>query len=374
MKRILHIQVLPQMAGVQRISLEILKSLSDRDFEKFVLFGTEITGEKRLECQRLFESAGVKVIYSSRLKRAIGLSDIGALFFIYKLCKRFRFDIVHTHSTKPGIIGRIGATLARVPYVIHTVHGLAFHKFLKSPKWQFYWLCEMFASFFCDRIILVNRYYSRYFKWFKSKTLTIYNGVDLSKYLTDGKKMEEKSDNKEVKILFVGRLDVPKDPLTLLEAARTIIGQTEDVRFTIVGNGMLFEPCQRFIRDNNLESRVVLANWHEDTLPFYRDHDIFVTTSIYEAFGLVFVEAGCNYLPTVATNVEGIPEVIKDGETGLLTDARNYEGVADHLLYLVRNPQIRRTMGQNAYNWVTATFSAERMAREYIDVYNAKQS
>lgn len=374
MKRILHIQVLPQMAGGQRMSLEILKSLPDQDFEKFVLFGTEITGEKRLECQRLFESAGVKVIYSSKLKRAIGLSDIGALFFIYKLCKRFRFDIVHTHSTKPGIIGRIGATLARVPYVIHTVHGLAFHKFLKFPKWQFYWLCEMFASFFCDRIILVNRYYSRYFKWFKSKTSTIYNGVDLSKYLTDSKKLEEKSENKEVKILFVGRLDVPKDPLTLLKAARIVIEQTENTRFTIVGNGMLFEPCQRFIRDNNLESRVVLANWHEDTLRFYRDHDIFVTTSIYEAFGLVFVEAGCNYLPTVATNVEGIPEVVKDGETGLLTDARNYEGVANHLLYLVRNPQIRKTMGQNAYNWVTATFSAKRMAREYLDVYNAKRS
>jgi len=362
------------MAGAQRISFEILKSLPDRDFEKFVLFGTEITGEKRLECQRLFESVGVKVIYSSKLKRTIGLSDIGALYFIYKLCKRFHFDIVHTHSTKPGIIGRIGATLARVPYVMHTVHGLAFHKFLKFPQWQFYWLCEMFASCFCDRIILVNKYYSRYFKWFKSKTSTIYNGVDLSKYLTDGKKLEEGLDNKDVKILFVGRLDAQKDPLTLLKATRIVISQTENVQFTIVGNGTLFETCQRFIRDNNIESRVALANWHEDMLPFYRDHDILVSTSIYESFGLVFVEAGCNCLPTVATNVEGIPEVVKDGETGLLTDARNYEGIANHLLYLVRNSQARKTMGINAYNWVTSTFSAERMANEYLDVYNSNQS
>ena len=83
MKKILHILVLPQMAGSQRISLEILKNLPDDEFEKHVLFGTEICGEKREECQRLFEAAGAKVIYLKTLKRAIGLSDFQALISIY---------------------------------------------------------------------------------------------------------------------------------------------------------------------------------------------------------------------------------------------------------------------------------------------------
>jgi glycosyltransferase involved in cell wall biosynthesis len=116
------------------------------------------------------------------LYREIGIRDIGAFIEIYSICKRERFDIVHTHSTKPGIIGRIAAKLAHVPLVIHTVHGLSFHDFVKFPRWHFYWICEMIASFFCDNIVLVNNYYRKYFKLFKSKVITIYNGVNFLFY------------------------------------------------------------------------------------------------------------------------------------------------------------------------------------------------
>jgi glycosyltransferase involved in cell wall biosynthesis len=181
MKKILHIQVLPKLTGVQRISLEILKGLPHDEYDKYILFSNNgVDNTLKLICREAFEKSGIKVLFCHTLYREIGIRDIQAFIEIYKLCKQEKFDIVHTHSTKPGIIGRIAATLAHVPYVIHTVHGLAFHSFVKFPKWHFYWICEMVASFFCDNIIIVNNYYCKYFKLFKSKVVTIYNGVDFS--------------------------------------------------------------------------------------------------------------------------------------------------------------------------------------------------
>ena len=181
--KILHIQVLPKLSGVQRISLEILKSLPEEKYDKYVLFSNDIVDDRlKVKCKEEFEKIGVKVLFAKNLYRSISLKDIKAFVEIYKLCKKECFDIVHTHSTKPGVIGRIAATLARVPLVIHTVHGLAFHDYIKFPKWQFYWICEMAASFFCTKIVLVNTYYAKYFSFFKRKLLTIYNGIDFKMY------------------------------------------------------------------------------------------------------------------------------------------------------------------------------------------------
>jgi hypothetical protein len=178
-KKILHIQVLPKLTGVQRISLEILRNLPNDEYDKYILFSSHgVDNSLKLICKEEFEKAGITVLFSHSLYRKIGMRDIQAFIEIYRLCKQEKFDIVHTHSTKPGVIGRIAAKLAYVPLVIHTVHGLAFHNFVKFPKWQFYWMCEMIASCFCDNIVLVNNYYRKYFKPFKSKVATIYNGVN----------------------------------------------------------------------------------------------------------------------------------------------------------------------------------------------------
>lgn len=178
--KIIHLQVLPKLSGVQKVSLEIMRLLPDSQYDKYILFGvTKDCGDKE-ECLKKFREAGCHVILFPYMKRNINWSDFKALLELYSLFRREKFDIVHTNSTKPGIIGRIAATLAGVPYVIHTVHGLAFHKSLKLSLWLFYWSCEMFASIFCDKIILVNYHYMKYFKPFKYKVEVIYNGIDYS--------------------------------------------------------------------------------------------------------------------------------------------------------------------------------------------------
>lgn len=331
--KILHIQVLPKLSGVQKVSLEIFKKLNNEKYDKYILFSDSIGYGDRAECIKEFEATGAKVLFSKLLKREIGISDFPALFELYKLCKREKFDIVHTNSTKPGIIGRIAAFVAGVPLVVHTVHGLSFHKFVKFPIWQFYWACEMIASCFCHKIIIVNKYYLKYFKWFKNKTCTIYNGVDYSKFPTSNINGYVEKHGR-VNVLFVGRLDKPKNPLLLLEAARRLRITHPNVHFRLVGDGEYMEQCRRFISDNQLHDYVSLEGWRTNVYNYYQQSDIFAVPSIYEAFGIMFLEAGYYKLPVCSTTAEGIPEVVINNLTGVLCEPNDVDAFTKNLTLL----------------------------------------
>lgn len=364
--KILHIQVLPKLSGVQKVSLELFKKLPC-NFDKYILFSGSSEYGDVSDCVHAFESTGAKVLFSDSLQREISFTDINAFKEIYQLCKREKFDIVHTNSSKPGIVGRIAATLAGVPLVVHTVHGLSFHKFVKWPKWGFYWACEMFSSLFCDQITIVNRYYTKYFRWCSKKVKVIYNGLPFSDFpKPEETKIKESS---HVRILFVGRLDTPKNPMFLLRAAKNICSRYHNVSFTLVGDGEFYDECKDFIVENGLEDRVNLVGWQKDVYSYYKTHHILAIPSIYEAFGLIFVEAGYYSLPTVTTNVEGIPEVVEDGVTGLLclpTDLQAFEANIEKLLV---DDSLRTKLGQNAHNRVVSQFNVDNMSEKYINLY-----
>lgn len=367
MKKILHIQVLPKLSGVQKVSLNILKSLP-AEYDKYILFGDLLDSGDKADCIKQFEKVGVKVLLLSELKREICWNDIHAFWKIFKLCKKEKFDIVHTNSTKPGIIGRIAATLAGVPLVVHTVHGLAFHQFMKFPRWHFYWLCEMCASLFCDKIILVNQYYSKYFKWCRKKICTIYNGIDFSELPTPVPKVR---DYHPLKILFVGRLDEQKDPFTMLKAFQIVCEKYPKTTFTLVGDGKLYSDCKDFIQSQGLQDKVNLVGWQQKVSNYYLSHDIFVMSSIYEAFGLVFLDAGYYNLPSVATDVEGIPEVVKDKKTGLLSHPYDHIALAQNVIYLIEHADKRIELGKNAHKYVTLNFNLNRMESRYLQIYES---
>ena len=369
MKKILHIQVLPKLSGVQRISYEILKSLSSDEYDKYILFSDSQTTGDRQNLIDMFSAVGVKVLFSSKLKREICWRDFEALMEIYQLCREFRFDIVHTHSTKPGIIGRIAATTARVPLIVHTVHGLSFHKFIRFPKWQFYWMCEMMASLFCDRIVLVNKYYRRYFHWLGEKVSTIYNGIDFKNLSQISVARNYQSEN--LKFLFVGRLDAQKNPIILLQVAKKLIEKYPSVSFSIVGDGELYSQCESFIHAHHMGDNIHLIGWQNNVEEYYLSHDIFIIPSIYEAFGLIFLEAGYNKLPVIATNVEGIPEVVKDGHTGLLSAPNDIDAMVQNCERLILNPKLRKALGEHGYKRVTTMFSVQKMTTGYINIYDS---
>lgn len=366
--KILHIQVLPKLSGVQKVSLEVLKSLSSNQYDKYILFSDALDCGDKAECFKAFEACGVKVLTSRHLHRSIGPKDLPALIEIYRLCRRERFDIVHTNSTKPGIIGRIAAYMARVPLVVHTVHGLSFHQFVPFPRWQFYWACEMFASMFCDRITIVNQFYTKYFRWFRRKTCTIYNGIDFG-HLPAISAPQGGTKGDTLNVLFVGRLDQPKNPMMLLKVAKQVLTTKPHVHFWLVGDGEFMDQCRQYVHDNRLAANVHLEGWRTDVTHYYAQADIFAATSLYEAFGIMFLEAGFYNLPVCATNVEGIPEVVANGETGLLSSPDDVNSFAANLLRLIEDGELRHTMGHRGHERVVSRFNSEQMVSSYEAIY-----
>jgi len=369
MKKIVHVQVIPKMSGVQTVSYEILKGLSNDNFDKYIICGTEGGDEKFFED---FEAIGVKVIKIPSLTRSIGVKDLIAFRELFRCFKKYRFDIVHTNSTKPGIIARIAARLAGAPNVVHTVHGIAYHKFEHPIKRCIYYLIELMSSLFSNHIVLVNKYYKRFYGFIPFVNIkTIYNGVNFS-----GLDEKTKVDSDEINILFFARLDAQKNPMHFLKAIKYIVENKlicnlDYCKFTVTGEGELRAECEAYVKDNNLSSWVVFTGWSVDKSRSYNSADILCVPSIYEAFGLIFVEAAHFGIPAISTRVEGIPEVVKDNETGILVEPNDVPGLAHSISKLVNDRSLRIELGQSA-KARSYEFTVDNMVSEYVCIYNSK--
>lgn len=363
-KKILHVQILSMLSGVQNSSLYILQNLDLDKYEPWLVCAPNKTGRKTSMISEA-EKAGVKVVTLESLKREVGFHDVKALYQIFKLCRQEKFDIVHTMTSKGGFLGRIAAKMAGCKKVVHTVQGVAFHKYEKPHKRVLYYLMEIIAGFFGDYVVSVNSYYKKFF-WFipKTKFKVIYNAFNPKNLV---KKVTRTDDI--LRLIFVGRLDLAKSPLDFLAAMLVLKQRKIPVEATVIGDGFYFEDMKKYLDNNDLNNTVNLLGWQDDIGNQLANHDIFCLTSIFEAFGIVFCEAGYTGLPSVATNVEGIPEVVKDGFTGLLVPPRNPIKFADAVQRLHENRDLLAQYGKNAEQRVNENFTIEIMVNKYQELY-----
>lgn len=361
--KVAHVQVLPILSGVQNISLEIFSALDNDIYEKYLFCSDDVMETK--EFTRRFEEQHVKIVRLPSLKRELGRHDWTAIKDFYRIFLNGKFDVVHTHSSKPGVVARIAARLAGIPFVVHTVHGVAFHANEPLLKRFVFFAAEFFASLFGHYVTSVNGYYSKYFRYLRHFQI-IYNGVD-----TQVDEVERSVEKFNRRILYLSRLERAKDPMTLLAAVLILREQyrREDFFLTVAGDGELMENARKYVVDNQLDECVEFLGWVEAKEQVYSNADIFCVPSIFEAFGLVFAEAGLYGLPTVSTNVEGIPEVVLDGKTGFLVESKRPEKLAEKLNYLLDNPDVCLRLGAEARKLVISRFGKEKMTREYIELY-----
>ena len=371
--KIAHINNISQLSGSQLVSLEILQSLSNEKFEKYIICGRHEAGiEEFLEkC----EEANVKSIILDSQKRNIGLNDFKYLKSLINILKKESFDIIHTNSSKPGLFGRIAAKFVGTKYILHTVHGIAFHNQLNIFSRSFFFLIEIFSSLFCDQIILVNNYYNKYYKWmFWVSKKTIYNGIHPTKDYYSIYNISRPLLN--FQIIFLGRLEFQKDPITYLKSINYIKENYLEIYnktlFTLVGEGDLKNECVNFINKYNLGKQVQILDWTDNKWELLSKSSILVAPSLYEAFGLIFLEAGMMHIPVIATNVEGIPEVIIDKETGFLVEPRDYKLLAKKIIELRNDFNLLKKMGDQNYLRVISQFKLEDKLNEYKKLYENK--
>jgi glycosyltransferase involved in cell wall biosynthesis len=372
--KVLLLVTLSEWGGAQHIVYLLAKHLR-KEYEITVACAPNGELIKKLRQEN------IRVIELSALCRNLQpWHDLQALWQLYRLMKRERFDVVHAHSTKAGLLGRIAARLAGVSVILFTAHGWAFTEGRSFWKRSLLAWIERFATRYSTKIICVSEHDYRLALEFKvarpEQLMVIHNGLDSQPYLSPSFYRGEvtstllsflgrKGVEGRAVVTFVGRLAAPKDPLTLLQA----IQKVPDCKMLIVGDGPLRRELEGFIQQNGLGERVLLVGASDRIPEILAASDIFVLSSYWEGLPLVIIEAMLAGLPVVATRVGGVPELIEEGVTGLLVPPGNPVELARALRALLDDESLRRRMGEAGKKRALELFTLDRMIEQYQQLY-----
>lgn len=304
--------------------------------------------------------------------------DFLTLVDLYRFIRKERFDIVHTHISKAGILGRFAAWLARTPIVVHTIHTFAFHDF--QPKWKnwLYIMLERIAARMTYRLVAVsslNIDKSLQYNIGQSEQFsTIYSGIELSKFeLPDfdpeAYRLQLGLDPDRPIVGVVGRLTFQKNPTCFVRAVSLLADRYPDVQFVLVGDGELREEVEQLRDALGLKERLILLGHRADTPQIFSCLDIVAHTSFYEGMGRVFAEAMACSKPIVATDVDGVAEAVDGIERGLLVPPNDPEALAEALSRLLDDRNLAMQMGQRGQAWVKERFEVRQMVRQIEALY-----
>jgi glycosyltransferase involved in cell wall biosynthesis len=329
------------------------------------------------EVQRLREGAGLQA-FQAPLRREPSTGDIGAMFRLRRYLHRHGpFDIVHCHSTKAGLVGRLGLAGCSVAR-LYTPHGFfTMDPTRSAPARRAVAAMEAALSRFCHGVIVVSR--QEYAHALRigipaAKLCLIPNGVALDQPgLTSLDRAALRSQwglaGGEVCIGFVGRLAPVKSPETMLRSFAAVASRSRTpARLIMVGDGPLAGTLRRLSLDLGLDARVIWLG-ARDARPLMQAFDVLALTSDSEGHPLVVLEAMAHGLPIVATAVGGIPETVQPGVNGYIAPVRGVAEIAATLDALVHDSALRERMG-HASRALSLKFSSTRMVDQTVRFYD----
>ena len=302
--------------------------------------------------------------------------DLKPLAGLRRILKATHFDLIHAHLPPAELYARLallGTPATALPLIISKHNDCAFHR-LPGELAMERWVARRASA----TIVIsdaVNRYMTARRVGAAARMTTIPYGIDVTPFdrVTDGEadalRREWGVERETFVVGFAGRLVEQKSIDTLIRAFALFLRQQPcDARLVIVGEGPLIPILRRFASDEGIASRIVWAGMREDIPVVMKAFDVFALTSIFEGFGLVLVEAMAARKPVVATRVSAIPEVVADGETGLLAEPRCPEAIASALAQLT-DGALRARLGAAGYRRVIEHFTLDRMWQSTDAVY-----
>ena len=316
-------------------------------------------------------------IFNSMVREIAPILDLRCLIENYKFLKQKQFDIVHTHSTKGGIITRFAAKLVGVPIIVHTIHGTPF-------QWGFSWvlnktavLLEKIVALFSDKLVSVADLVKQEFLDVNicqaEKIETIYSGIDFSAFDVS---VDVEAKKRELGIMpdgqvvgTVGHLVERKGHIYLIEAAQQVLEEMPNVKFIIAGEGPYRAEIEKKIAECNLNHKVMLLGDRDDVPELLSIMNIYVQPSLAEGLGRSMTEALYMKRPVIATAVNAVPELIEHEKTGLLIPPKEPQAIADAIQDLLSHPEKRKRLGENAHRKVFPEFSADLMVDRIENLY-----
>jgi len=352
-----HIQKVTGIGGTEQFFLPLGEGLTDRGWNcSFVLLHEP---DQTLDDYRTsLRNHGWHVI-PVEIPRHLSFS---AYQNIRTHLRELKPDILHTHLIHGDLYGRIGSNGLDVKRVT-SKHNDDQFKRTTGYDWFARWLNRGFDS----GITISNHlreFYERELNVRHPPFETIHYGLDPDEFLTEDTSLPTGArDWSDAHFVFgiVARLIEQKGHTDLIEAFGTLRKQRSDVHLVIVGSGPLEDELISMVADRSLEDSVTFTGFRRDVADLMSSFDVFVHPSRWEGFGLVFLEAMASRLPIVATNVSAIPEIVRDGDTGVLVAPDDPDALHEAMSRLANNPEYARELGESGYRRLESEFSLDRM-------------
>lgn len=345
------------------------------------------TGPNIISEGSMYETAknlNIPVFTFKNLRRDINIfRDALVIFQLYRFIKKGNYNIVHTHSSKAGVVGRIAARFARAPVVLHTVHGLPFHRYQSKLKKKAFIFIEKFSSLFCDKIVAVTdtiiKTMLAYNIGNRNKYAMIRSSFDIENYKTNGEVERKKTKHRfgieedDIIIGKIARLSELKGHKYLLESFKLISLKIPQARLLLVGNGELEYDLKRFVDENNLKDKVIFAGLitPEEIPSIIEIMDIVVHASLREGLARVLPQAIMMEKPVISFDLDGAYEIIKDGVNGYLIKPLDTEQLGEKIVYLCNHPELIKEFGKKGRELLGDQFSSKRMVAQINELYSS---
>ncbi|MBM4403971.1 MAG: glycosyltransferase [Candidatus Cloacimonetes bacterium] len=359
MIKILHIQHLPLLYGVQNMMLHLLQSLPRNRFEIYVSSQPGPLLENR--CKEL----GFNYIPITALRHPISVMDIGALHQLIRIIRHHRFDIVHTHSSKTGLLGGIAARLTRTPLAVHTLHGNPFHWGQSRLTYQAFIAIERLIAPLFHKLVFVNNCDREL--WQKLGLTPADKAITINNALSDELRLKlvAIASNREMKpveatlspgtswpeVFTIGstlRFTAQKNTIQTVTTACHICRKHSQVRFVFAGDGEHLDLCRQIVHSLNMTGRVILPGLVSDIPALLATFDVFLLYSNWEAQPISIIEAMYSGLPIIGSDIPPIAELVSDEYRGSLYHPKD-------------------AMGKRPYVWTSGAYATDRKCRSAVE-------
>jgi glycosyltransferase involved in cell wall biosynthesis len=299
-------------------------------------------------------------------------ADLMALFAVIREIRRFKPDVIHTHTAKAGVIGRVASILSGHRSIrVHTFHGHLLNGYFGAEKTKLVVLVEKFLALFTDQLLAVGVKVKDDLLAVRignpNKFGVMPPGLQLAEVPSQALARKELGLNPDATYCaFIGRITQIKRPDRFLDVVAEIKARGIDLHFIVAGAGELLQYCQDRAKAENLP--VTFLGWREDIEVVLAAADFVLLTSDNEGTPLSLIQAGMVGIPVVATNVGSTNEIVVDGETGLLTDL-SVDQLANAVAKVATDSALRTKIGAAGKEYTLARYGVDRLVKDHQDLY-----
>ena len=361
------------LGGIRQHIFDIIENLDKERYEIYIIY-SGLRADKTFVKDRSEWKNYAKLIQCNTMKRSIGKDDYLAYKIIVKMLKKIQPDIVHCHSSKAGLVGRLAARKCNVPLIIYTPNAYIFQSpelslFRKMP----YIVVERFLSRYATSVTInVSKgemLLARKYKIDKPEKFTlIYNGIP-KKELINKKQMREELglDENKYYVGVTARCEHQKDPYTFLKIAEAVVHLYEEIEFVYIGDGVMQAEMCDWINEHELNSKIHMLGFRVDAAFIVGALDIYLSTALYEGLPYSMIEAMRAGVPIIATDTVGNNELVFEGINGRMFKIRDVSKACELIIEQYKNQYIKT---QDVKRTFEKRFSTENMMENLNKIYD----